>query len=134
MDYDKMLDRLYISLPKNVLNKERFEMPRTESAVQGKKTIIKNFSQIAKTINRDEKHIFKFFTKETAAAGTIADGKLVLSGKFSFRQIQELFESYLKHYVLCLECKKPDTVFIEHNGIKMLKCEACGAVSPIKRL
>ena len=134
MNYEKMLDRLYLSLPKQALAKERFEMPRVDSLIQGNKTIIRNFGQVLKTINRKEKHLFKFITKETATAATISEGKLVLSGKFSRQQVDSLFESYVKQYVLCHECSRPDTHFIEQHGVKMLKCEACGAVSPVKRL
>ena len=35
---------------------------------------------------------------------------------------------------LCKECGKPDTKFKEMKGIKMLKCDACGAMTPVKQL
>ena len=134
MNYDKMLDRLYLSLPKQALVKERFEVPKIDSLIQGKKTIIRNFGQIIKTINRKEKHLFKFITKETATAATISEGMLILNGKFSQQQISNLFENYIKEYLLCHECGKPDTHFTYQQGVKIMKCEACGAVSPVKRL
>ncbi len=134
MNYDKMLDRLYLSLPKGALTKERFEMPSVDSIIQGNKTIIRNFGQVIKTINRKERHLFKFITKETGTAATISEGTLILNGKFSQQQVNKLFEYYIKRYVLCQECSRPDTHFIEQHGVKMLKCEACGAISPVKRL
>ena len=129
-----MLERAYSSLPKHALAKERFEMPSAESHIQGNKTIIKNFSQLVKAINRPEKHIFKFITKETATAATAGEGKLVLNGKFSNEQVNSLFKSYIEQFLLCHECKKPDTRIIEQQGVKVIKCDACGAISPLKRI
>lgn len=37
MEYEKMIDRLYMSLPKEALSKERFEMPVVDSFNQGQK-------------------------------------------------------------------------------------------------
>jgi len=133
--YEKMLDRLYESLPERTKKHERFEMPKAESFIQGNKTLVKNFSGILKTINRSEKHILKFFAKETATAANIDDaGRLVLNGKFQEGQVNKLFESYIKQFVLCPECSRPDTKVMEKQGVKMLKCEACGALSAVKGL
>jgi len=52
--------------------------------------------------------------------------------RFSETQVNEFFKNYLNQFVLCHECKKPDTHFEDMKGVKMLKCEACGAVSPTK--
>jgi len=133
-----MLDRLYLSLPQGALGKERFEMPKAESFVQGTKTIIKNFSAILKAINRDneqaKRHLFKYIARETATSANIEESKLVLSGKFSENQVNDLLKSYIEQFVLCPICKKPDTHVIEKQGVKILKCEACGAISSVKGL
>lgn len=134
MDYDKLLDRVYSSLPKKSKEDERFELPVPQSLVQGQKTLIKNFSALAKELHRDEKHIFKFITKEFATAATIDGSKLVLNGKFSPDQIQKMFDSYTKEYVLCHVCGKPETKIVDEQGVKMLKCQACGALSSIRRI
>ena len=134
MSYEKMLDRLYLSLPKQALTKERFEVPAIESYIQGSKTIIKNFSSILKLINREEKHILKFITKEIGTACSTSEGRLILNGKFSEKHVTELIHSYIKQYVLCSECNRPDTKFTERHGVKMLKCEACGAINPVRHL
>jgi len=134
MEYEKMLTRLYSSLPERTASKERFELPKLESNVQGKKTIIKNFSQALKSVKRDEKHFYKYLTKETATAAILEAGKLTMTGKFYPDQINKLFENYLKEYVLCHECGKPDTNIMEQSGIKLLKCTACGALNPLKKI
>ncbi|MCX6799353.1 MAG: translation initiation factor IF-2 subunit beta [Candidatus Diapherotrites archaeon] len=135
MEYEKMLDRLYASLPESTKNHERFQMPAADSLRQGPKTIVRNFPQILKAINRGSKHICKFLAKETATATSIDDtGRLVLSGKFSNQQINDLIAGYTTQFVLCPECKKPDTKVIERQGVKVLKCEACGAIRSVKGL
>jgi len=134
MQYEKMLDRLYLSLPEETKTKERFEMPEVKSLVQGPKTFIKNVSVILKAIHRDEKHLVKFITKELGVPTAYAEGRIVITGKFSEKNLNNTIQNYIKQYVLCKECNKPDTKFTEINGIKMIKCEACGAVTPTKPL
>ncbi len=133
MEYNKMLDRLYMQLPQAEGSGERFEIPRLESYIQGHKTIVKQFSQAMKAVGRDEKQVLKFITKELGTAATINEGRLVLNGKFFPDQINKMFTNYVKIFVLCPECGKPDTKSKDQSGVKMLKCEACGAVSPIRK-
>ncbi len=127
-----MLNRLYGSLPEKTTSKERFELPKLESNIQGKKTTIKNLSQALKSVKRSEKHFYKYFTKETATAATMDEGKLILNGKFYPDNIDRLWQTYLKEYVICGECRKPDTEIIDMSGVKSLKCTACGALRPVK--
>lgn len=134
MEYDKMLDRLYISLPKEALTKERFEIPKVDSFIQGSKTFVKNYGQILKLIRREETHLLKFLTRETATSASPDKERLVLNAKFTMPQLNALFETYVNEYVLCRECGKPDTRIIDQQGVKRLKCDACGAVRSIKKL
>ncbi len=135
MEYKKMLEGLYASLPERSKKHERFEMPEVDSFVHGTKTIVKNFSAILKVINRDKKHLFKFLAKETATSTAIDDsGRLVLSGRFSREQVNRLIKSYITQFILCPECKRPDTKVTEKQGVRMLKCDACGALSSVRGL
>ena len=129
-----MLNRPYSSLPEKSVSKERFEVPKLESRVQGKKTVISNFSSAVKGVQRDERQLYKFIAKETATAMSIEEGKLIMNGKFYPEMIDKMFSSYLKEYVFCHECKKPDTNIVENHGVKMLKCTACGALSALKKI
>jgi len=113
-------------------------MPVAESFIQGNKTTIKNFSGIMKAINRDseqaKRHIFKYFTRETGTSAVLEEGKMILNRKFSDIQVNNLLKAYIEQFVLCPECKKPDTHVMEKQGVKLLKCEACGAISSVKGL
>jgi len=132
LKYEQALDKLYKNLPEKTLHKERFEMPVAKSLSQGNRTVVSNFVKIMKTINRDEKHALKYITKQTGTFANIDSERLILKGRFSQKEIQNLINGYLEKFVLCHECRRPDTKMTEHKGIKMLKCEACGALSAVR--
>lgn len=134
MEYEKMLDRAYLSIPQKALEHQRFEIPRADSMIQGSKTFVRNFNQLIKDMRRDKKHFLKFLTKETAAPITESNNQLIINGKLGAIELNRLIESYFKQFILCSECKKPDTQVVTQDGIKMLKCEACGAVKPVAGL
>ncbi len=131
MEYEKMLDRLYLSLPKGVLSKERFAVPKVDSFLQGRKTLVKNFSQLAKDLRRDHKELYKYFTKELGVPMNVEGERLMINGKYLVSQLQTVVENYAKNYVLCSVCQKPDTHYEEKSGVRTLKCEACGATSKV---
>ncbi|MBI5553601.1 MAG: translation initiation factor IF-2 subunit beta [Candidatus Diapherotrites archaeon] len=134
MDYDQLLQKAYTQLPEKQKETVRLEIPRPDSMIQGKKTIIKNFGAFMKTVRREEAHLMKYLTRETGAPATATEGRLTIGGKFGFMQINKLFDAYLNEFVFCKECRKPDTKFIDQGRLKSLQCEACGAIAPIKRL
>ncbi|MFH0970034.1 MAG: translation initiation factor IF-2 subunit beta [Candidatus Diapherotrites archaeon] len=134
LTYEQMLDRAYAQLPKRSLDKERFEFPPVDSFIQGPKTFVKNFVQLCKVMRReDPKDLIKFLTKESASPVKPEGDRLVLGGKFPMKQVNDWFVRFLEEYVICGTCGKPDTHYVEHNGVRQLKCEACGAISPIRR-
>lgn len=130
-DYTKLLERARKALPTVSRAEERFEIP-TAFVQTGKQTIIKNFSEIAKTLRRNERHLAKFLFKELAIPGSMRNGELVLQGKAYTNLINQRIAEYVKQFVLCHECGKPDTVLHEDNKITTIKCEACGAKKTMK--
>jgi translation initiation factor 2 subunit 2 len=134
LDYNTLLDRLYMSLPPRTLESTRFELPTADSIVQGKQTIWKNFSKNAKDLKREEVQMYKFVMKEISTASTILNGTLVLNGIFNNQKINQILEKYIRFFVLCSACKKPDTEIATQNNVKILKCTACGAISPLPKL
>ncbi|MFA4907909.1 MAG: translation initiation factor IF-2 subunit beta [archaeon] len=133
-DYSEMLENAYAKIPSEALKKERFELPRAESFIEGTKTIVKNYAQILKAMNRPQEHLFKFIAKEIATSANVEGGRLVLNARFGEKQVNDLFQNYYRSFVQCRECKKPDTKIIEQQGVRMMRCEACGAMSPVKKL
>jgi len=134
LDYNSLLDRLYMSLPTKTLESTRFELPTADSIIQGKQTIWKNFSKCSKDLKREENQMYKFVMKEISTSSTIVNGTLVLNGIFNNFKMNQILEKYIKFFVLCSACKKPDTDIVVQNSVKILKCTACGATSPLPKL
>jgi translation initiation factor 2 subunit 2 len=134
LEYDALLDRLYEKLPESAKKPARFEMPVAVVEIHGKSTLIKNAGQIAQYLRRDLNHFFRFMTKEFGTTGSIEGQAIRLKGRFGPGAIQKKVQQYVRDFVLCPVCGKPDTHFVEINGVRMLKCEACGAISPVREI
>ena len=132
MDYEELLTKAFDKLPKLKDSGERFEIPKIEVTMEGNYTTIKNFAAIASALRRDPIHIMKFFTKELGAPGSIKQQRAVFQSKVPQRVIQQKLEVYVRDYVICKECKRPDTKLIKENRILILVCEACGAKYGVK--
>ncbi len=134
-DYEKLLERAYEQLPEEVLEDKRFEMPKADVTVEGKMTVVRNLKDIAKKLNRDPEHLAKHFLKELGTAGHVDEsGRLILHGVYHPKLIQQELEEYVEEFVLCPECGKPDTKLVKEDRQWILKCEACGAWSSVRRL
>lgn len=133
-NYDKLLDRAYSQLPEQTKNEARFELPQPEVFFEGNKTLLKNFVPIAKDLRREESHLQKFLTKDLGAYATLTGERLTFNKKLFGKKIGDSIKKYAAEYVLCAQCGKPDTRFATMEGIKILKCEACGAWKPLKHI
>ncbi len=132
--YLEMLKRLRKQVPVVTSSGERFEIPKAKCLVFGSKTVVVNFKDIVDRLNRDEEHVLQFLCRELATAGVIRGEKAEFQGKFTEEQVNKKIEKYTKMYVLCPECNKPDTKIIKQGRLYFLKCEACGAISSIRRM
>jgi translation initiation factor 2 subunit 2 len=133
-DYQELLDRAIEQLPPQVLDTKRFSVPKAYSIIQGNRTIIQNFGEIAAAMNRDPQHILKFLLRELGTAGNIEGNRAIMQGKFTHYLINDRIEDYVKRFIMCHECNGPDTRIIREDRIFILKCEACGAKAPLKTL
>lgn len=132
LKYEEMLSRAYLSIPKEALEHKRFEIPKADSIIQGKKTFVKGFTNLLKDLRRDKKHFLKFLTKETGTSVTESGQNIIINGKVGAIKLNQIIERYFSQFVLCEECGKPDTKIISQGGAKLMKCEACGAINPVK--
>ena len=132
-DYKKMLDDVRKSLPEVVFIKERFEIPKVLGHVQGNRTIISNFLQIASALRRDVEHFLKYVLKELATPGEVKkSGALILGTKVPASRINDKIRQYANEFVLCFECGKPDTAIVREGELTYMKCTACGAKNVVK--
>ncbi|MEZ0248484.1 MAG: translation initiation factor IF-2 subunit beta [Thermoproteus sp.] len=112
----------------------RAEIPKLEVQTLPRRTVVANLGQISKRLNRDPSHIAKFFQKELATPGMIEGESLVLSGERSPKVVEAVYERYLKYYVICPVCGSIDTLLQREGRVYVLRCTACGAVTPVKPL
>jgi translation initiation factor 2 subunit 2 len=130
-EYKALLIRARQQLPKEVFEASRFELPLIESFVEGNKTYITNWKDISKIIRRDE-HFVKLLAREFATSISEEGGRLILQGKFISSSLNKQLSDYVKTYVICPECKKPDTKLVREDRLLILVCEACGARHSVK--
>ena len=131
MSYEQLLEKAYQEV-KPVETGERFEVPKVKGHVEGTKTIITNFNQICDTLRRDKGHITKFLYKELATSGVIDGERLIFNRKLTSVKINEKIAAYANEFVICSECKKPDTELIKENRLMFIKCLACGAKKTVR--
>jgi translation initiation factor 2 subunit 2 len=132
MKYEEMLKKARKELPESVFEKERFEIPNVRGHVQGNRTVISNFSQIASTLRRPVEHLLKYILKELATPGIMRGSSLIMGTKVPASRINDKIKQYAHEFVLCPECGKPDTQIIREGEFSFLKCLACGAKKPVK--
>lgn len=129
--YQELLEKLYKQV-KRVEITERFEVPKIEGMVEGSKTIITNFSQICSVLRRSPEHLSKFLSRELATQTTIEGDRLILNRKLSSGQINDKIQAYVDEFIICPECKKPDTELLKEKGFMFLRCLACGAKHSVR--
>ena len=132
MTYEDLLDKAYLEVKQSNSSGERFEIPKVEGHIEGKKTILTNFFQIASHIRRSPEHFQKFMLKELAASGQKEGDRLVLNIKVPSGKINQKIEQYVKEFVLCKECGKPDTELLKEDRLMFIRCLACGAKHSVR--
>jgi len=132
MDYEKLLEKAYSEVKEVKGSSERFEIPKVEGRVEGTKTIITNFAKICAILRREQRHLEKFLEKELATPGKMEGDKLVLNRKLNSALINMKIADYANEFVICPECKKPDTELVKENRFTFLKCLACGAKKSVR--
>jgi translation initiation factor 2 subunit 2 len=130
-EYNQMLDKLYKEV-KPIEKGERFEIPKVKGHIEGTKTIITNFSQVCDVIRRSKDHVAKFLFRELAASGLVDGERLILNRKMNSGLINEKIEAYVNEFVICPECKKPDSELKKEDRLMFLHCLACGAKHAVR--
>lgn len=130
--YEALLKRAQEMLPQKSLSTERLEVPKVLGHIQGNKTVISNFHAIADIIRRPQEHFLKYMLKELATSGEVSKSALMLGTKVPASRINDKVQQYLKDFVICPECKRPDTKLEKDDNVTFLKCSACGARHAVK--
>jgi len=129
--YEDLLERALRGLPSTKTGDSRFIIPELKVFIEGKTTIFDNFDAICGYMNREAEHVMKFLLKELGTAGKMEGNRAIFQGRFPNEEVGHQIQRYMDEYVLCWECKKPDTHFVKMERVWALKCDACGAIRPI---
>lgn len=114
----------------------RYKMPRLVPKVEGRgngiKTVIVNVCDIGTSLNRDASEITKFFGCELGAQTTmsIEEDRYIVNGSHNPQQLQQLMAKYIELFVLCKNCRLPETHYKIKGDTIYQKCVACGSKDP----
>ena len=131
-EYESLLERARERIPKNISERSRWTMPEPEILIEGNQTILRNFAPIVDAMDRDANHVYQFLSNELGTSGTREQVRVLFKGRVPPKRIKEKIVSYVKSYILCGQCKAPDTRFIKEDRTTLLKCQACGATRSVK--
>lgn len=131
-DYRALLDRAREELPEELTEEARWDPPQVETQLEGSTTIITNYREILDRLNRESDHLFPYLLRELGTAGDADGDRAILQGNRRPRDIQEKLDAYVDKYVICSECRRPDTHLEKVERTQVLRCDACGAHSPLQ--
>jgi translation initiation factor 2 subunit 2 len=134
MNYEELLNEAYENVEVNEECGDRFEVIKVKGHHEGTKTVISNFAQIVTCIRRTPEHLLKFLGKELASQGEISGDRLILSRKLASKDVNEKIEKYVKEYVVCPKCGKPDSELNDDGGKTFMHCLACGEKREVHKI
>jgi len=130
--YDELLQRVYNIMkeknPESVIGETKKFVMRPPQVVKvgTKKTAFVNFTEIAKMLHRQPKHLLAFLFAELGTTGAIdGNNQLVMKGKFQQKHIENVLRRYIKEYVTCHTCRSPDTILNKETRLFFLQCMKC---------
>jgi translation initiation factor 5 len=111
----------------------RYKMPavfgKIEGSGNGIKTAIPNISDVASSLHRAPGEVNKFFGCELGAQTTYAEDtdRAIVNGAHTDDTLQKLIHRYIELFVVCPNCRLPETDYKIKNECIWHKCAACGA-------
>ncbi|MFB6160624.1 MAG: translation initiation factor IF-2 subunit beta [Haloferacaceae archaeon] len=135
MDYEDQLDRALEQTPDISEGGDRFEVPTPEVRTEGNVTVYENFQATVDRLDRDPDHVVKFLQTELGTSAQIDEkGRARFTGDFKQSRVADAIDAYVDDFVRCPECGLPDTRLVTEQGTRVLKCDACGALSSVPDL
>ncbi|WP_435062529.1 translation initiation factor IF-2 subunit beta [Halobaculum sp. EA56] len=134
MNYADALDRAYDELPETPADAgDRLQVPDPEGQTDGAFTRLTNLAAIADALSRDAEHLHSVIQRQLGTNGQFENGVARYNGSFSIADFEGAIDEYVAEFVTCSECGLPDTVLKTEDGVRMLRCQACGAFRPVQK-
>ena len=111
----------------------RYKMPavfgKIEGSGNGIKTAIPNISDVATSLHRQPAEVNKFFGTELGAQTRYNPDtdRAIVNGAHTDMVLQDLMHRYIEKFVLCPNCRLPETDYKIKNGAIFHRCKACGS-------
>jgi len=111
----------------------RYKMPKIAGKIEGRgngiKTLLVNVREVAMALNREAPEVTKFFGTELGAQTTFEaeTDRAIVNGAHSDVLLLEKMRTYIEKFVLCGNCKLPETHYKIKDSIITQRCLACGA-------
>lgn len=129
--YAVLLERARANLPPVRTGGERFVVPEPDVMTDGRNTVIRNLAEIAGVLRREPEHLIGHLAREFGCPGVVELPRGVLKSRLTKEAIAQRIREYTAKYVICTECKRPDTHLKKEGRLTLLVCEACGAQRPV---
>ncbi|QRV76469.1 eukaryotic translation initiation factor 5 [Ceratobasidium sp. AG-Ba] len=113
----------------------RYKMPSLLTKIEGKgngiKTVIPNMSDVSRALSRPPTYPTKFFGCELGAQTSFDEkgDRYIVNGAHDATRLRELLDAFIDKFVLCAECKNPETdlIIVARTEDIFRDCKACGA-------
>ena len=102
---------------------------KVEGSGNGIKTAIPNISDVALSLHRSPAEVNKFFGTELGAQTryNAETDRAIVNGAHKDGVLQELVHRYIEKFVLCPNCRLPESEYKIKNDTVYHRCKACGA-------
>ena len=102
---------------------------KIEGSGNGIKTAIPNISDVGLSLHRQPGEVNKFFGCELGAQTSYAEAtdRAIVNGAHTDATLQNLIHRYIELFVLCPNCRLPESEYKIKNDIIYHRCAACGA-------
>ena len=111
----------------------RYKMPSVFGKVEGRgngiKTVIPNISDVGLSLHRSPGEVNKFFGCELGAQTSYSPDtdRAVVNGAHVDAMLQQLMHKYIELFVICPNCRLPETEYKIKSDTIWHKCAACGS-------
>ncbi|KAN0083020.1 Domain found in IF2B/IF5 domain containing protein [Elaphomyces granulatus] len=115
----------------------RYKMEKLLSKIEGKgngiKTVVVNLNSVAQSLSRPPSYVIKYFGFELGAQANAkpTDDRWIINGAHDAPKLQDYLDGFISRFVLCKQCKNPETDVAIKDGRILLDCKACGQRSEV---
>jgi translation initiation factor 5 len=113
----------------------RYKMPALDVAWVRGSTVVRNLGAVARALRTPPALPTKFFSIELGARAEYkeerqqrrSDGVAVIRGVHGAPALAHLLDTYIREFILCHQCRLPETTLLPGVTTIRMTCAACGA-------